>query len=180
MIVYRPKGEEGYEWAQPVNEHDHRVFRQLRGQRVAGQWQPVRMRLLHEDEGQVFRHADIPSLGSSALLALTRRAKDVLGDLLAVDCEILPLACDEEELWLVNPVLLTGAFDEQRSEFKRFASSGRIMRVTRYAFHAQAVAGVRCFRIPEQPPTFVTDDVVNAIQAADLRGVGFVPVWQDS
>jgi hypothetical protein len=180
MIVYTPQGAEGYEWALPVDAQDHRIFRRLRGQRMAGQWHPVRMYLLHEDEGQVFRHADIPSLGSSALLALTRRAMDALGELLAADCEFLPLACDEEDLWLVNPVLLPGAFDGQRSELKRFASSGRIMNVSRYAFHGEVVAGHRCFRIPEQPPTFVTDDVVDAVQAAGLRGVRFVPVWRSS
>jgi hypothetical protein len=148
MIVYKPEGEEGYQWALPVDGHDQRILRRLRGQRMAAQWHPVRMYLLHEDEGQMFRHADIPSLGSSSLLALTRRGLDVLGELLAADCEFLPLSCDEEDLWLVNPLLLPGAFDEQQSEFKRFASSDRIMRVNRYAFYGEVVAGHRCFRIP--------------------------------
>jgi len=155
------------------------IFRRLRGQRMAGQWKPVRMYLLHEEEGQRFQRSDMPWLGSE-LLVLTRRAKDVLGDLLAPDCEFLPLECDEEVLWLVNPVLVAGAFDEQRSEFKRFDSSGRIMKVSRYAFHAEVVDAHRCFRIPEQAPTFVTDDVVAAARAASLTGVPFSSVWHSS
>jgi hypothetical protein len=151
----------------------------LRGERLAGRWKPVRMYLLHADEGQQLRRSDMPWLGSHALI-LTRRAKDVLGGLLATDCELLPLVCEEEDLWLVNPVLVAGAFDEQRSEFKRFPHSERIMTVYRYTFHDEVVARHRCFRIPEQVPTFVTDEVVAAAQAADLRGVRFTLVWRSS
>jgi hypothetical protein len=43
-------------------------------------------------------------------------------------------------------------------------------------FHREVVSGHQCFRIPEQAPTFITDDVVTAAKGADLRGVRFVPV----
>jgi hypothetical protein len=76
-------------------------------------------------------------------------APTVLDDVLGDDAEILPLTCDEEDLWLIHAWRLVDALDEDNSVFNRFASSGRIRRVTRYAFREDMVQSRTCFRVPQ-------------------------------
>jgi hypothetical protein len=58
-------------------------------------------------------------------------------------------------------------------------SNGRIMRITRYAFRPEVVAGVDIFKLPSLrvSPTFVSEYFVKAWKAAGLRGLVFNKVW---
>jgi hypothetical protein len=100
---------------------------------------------------------------------------EVLGD----DAEFLPLLNPDEEHWFVNSWREIDALDEENSEFKRFPSSGRIMRIIRYAFSEEKVRGAACFKIPQlSEAMFVTDEVVAAVREARLTGTSFQPVWE--
>ena len=174
-IVYKPRFEDGYEWVMPVGSTD--PIRRLPSRQPGDPWTPVWVYPLSPGEdGQPAKKADMPWHGSGVLV-LRRPAREVLGKVLADDAEMLSLYCDEgEDLWLVNAWRVVDALDEELSQVERF-SSGRIMTVHRYAFREEAVAGLRCFRIPQQHVMFVTDEVAEATRAAGLRGTTFRPVW---
>lgn len=177
MIVYKPGVADGYQWVLPEESRDYEILRKLRGERQGDRWTPMRVRLLKVDEGQQLRRSDMPWQGSHALI-LTQRAMDVLRDIPEADCEFLPLACDDEKLWLMNPKLVTEALNEEESRLERFSSSGRIMRVMHYVFREEALRGLWCFRIPQQLPVYVTDRFVSAVNGAGLQGIHFDIIWQ--
>lgn len=175
--VYGPHVEEGYEWALPVDRGDFKTFRALRARSPGDPWHPVWMFLLAVDEeGQPRRKADLPWLGSYALV-VTRRAREVLAEVVGEDAEVLPLDCDDgEDLWLVSARLTLDALDVGSSGIRRF-SNGKIMSVDRYVFKEESVGGLRCFRVPQEPGMFVTDEVVTAVRDAGLRGTTFRRLW---
>lgn len=175
-IVYRPRFEDGYEWVMPVGNTD--PLRRLPSRRRGDPWTPLWVYPLSPNEdGPPPGKADMPWHGSSVLV-LRRRAREALGKMLTDDAEMLPLYCDGgEDLWLVNPWRAVDALDEELSQVDRF-SSGRIMTINRYAFREEVVAGLRCFRIPQQHIMFVTDEVADAARAAGLRGTTFRPLWR--
>lgn len=57
-------------------------------------------------------------------------------------------------------------------------SSGKIMRINRYAFRAELVHAVDVFKIPNLrlSPTFLSERVVNTWRASGIRGVTFEKV----
>lgn len=172
--VYKPSFEDGYEWVMPVGSTD--PLRRLPSRQPGDPWTPLWVYSLSPDEGQPAKKADMPWYGAK-LLVVRQRAREVLARVLRDDAEMLPVYCDEgEDMWLVNTWRVADALDEELSQVERF-SSGRIMTVHRYAFREQAVAGLRCFRIPQKSVMFVTDEVAEAVRAAGLRGTSFRPLW---
>lgn len=103
-----------------------------------------------------------------------------MGELLRNDGELLPLACDEAELWVFNPTTVVDALDQDQSELVRFDSSGRIMTVTNYVFQDELVSDSVAFKVPEllRASTFVTERFVDAVKLADLRGVDYEMLWK--
>lgn len=183
MIVYKPWSADGYQWVIPSDRFGYRtisnVFRAEPGSRVGARWIPRAVRLLTEDDGKQLHQADMPWYSSEALV-VTDHARSVLEGVVGEDAEFLPLECYSDRLWLLYPWHLVDAFDEERSEVKRF-TSGRIMEVTRYAFFEKAVEGLTCFKVPELATRiFVRESLVTAVQNAGLTGVEFRRVWQSS
>lgn len=178
MRVYRPTVDEGFEWVVAVADADFEVFRSFDGSPRRSGWVPVRVRLLTEDErGQPFEESDFPWLGSHALV-LRKRAVDALGSVLADVGELLPLACDDAELWVLNVCRVVDALDEGRSQLVRFGT-GRIMKVERHIFRPESVEGQLVFKIPQllRGSVFMTDDFIHVVTG--LRGLGFELVWED-
>jgi hypothetical protein len=146
-------------------------------ERVGADWVPPRFYLFEGDEPPPLQRADMPWFADGALV-VTRHAKEVLGEVLGDDAEILPLLHDGDDLWLVNPWRQVDALDEENSEFKRFTSTGRLMRVVRFAFKEDVIKGTKCFTIPQLKNVMFADSSVGeAVQRAGLTGVTFSPVY---
>lgn len=178
MAVYTPSPLEGYEFCHPVKQEDfENIHVQINGVPRAGGWSPVVMRLIQEDEGRKLLESDSPWLGSHALI-FRPRAVEVLGPMLREYGELLPVACDGAELRIFNPTRVVDALDEAASSVLRF-SDGRIMRISRYGFRADAIRGLLFFKIPNLrvSPTFVSERVVELWRAAGMRGLEFKQVW---
>ena len=99
--------------------------------------------------------------------------------------EFLPLACEEADLWAFNCTRVVDALDEGRSEvvpLRLWSVEHRLLDVRRYEFRPEALVGVRVFRIPQlQPgPVYVSEEVGEAVRAAELGGVGFKLLWEGS
>ena len=178
MRIYELDPPEGYEWILPENQDDFEVFRRFDGSARASSWTPVRVRLLKEDESQRFLPSDMPWLGHHAPV-LKERAVDALKPALIKDGELLPLACDDADMWVFNTTTILDALDLDQSDLVEF-SSGRIMRVKSYVFRSDRLRGVCAFKVPQliRSSLFVTDEVVE--RASTLTGVGFKLLWDGS
>ena len=78
---------------------------------------------------------------------------------------------------LFNVCRVVDALDEDASELHRFPSSGRVMKVSRYAFEPTLVADLTAFRIPQDRTLFLAGHAVATILGAGLSGADFQPVW---
>jgi hypothetical protein len=176
--VFRPAVPEGFEWVVPVDDVDFEVFRSLDGTPRNTAWKPISVRVLRFDElGEPRRPADLPWLGGHVLV-LTARAVDALGERLRQSGELLPLRCDDADLYVYNPLQVVDALDENCSDLVRFYG-GRVMTIARHAFKAEALVGANVFKLPQMPrgSIYTTSELVDAVEAAGLRGTLFEKVW---
>ncbi|HWU89493.1 MAG TPA: DUF1629 domain-containing protein [Kofleriaceae bacterium] len=176
--VYEPIGAEGFEFCHPERQDDFETFNvQVDGTRRRATWQSIPVHLVHEDRGKKLAASDSPWLGSHALI-LRRSPIEKLGALLQEYGEILPLICEEAELFTFNATRILDALDEQASSVIRF-SSGRIMHVSRYVFRPEVIGDTDIFKIPNLrvSPTYVSERVVQAWASGGFRGLVFNKVW---
>jgi hypothetical protein len=180
LSMYRPTVPEGFEWVVPTDSADFEFLREFDGTQRKHSWTPIVVNLLRvDDTGVLRRPADLPWLGDNVLV-LTSRAVGAIGELLEEFGELLPLACDDAELFVFNPLRVIDALDAERSEVIRF-STGRVVDIPRYVLRRQAVEGMHVFKIPEMTrgSLLVSSLVVDAVNEADLRGTEFQRVWSD-
>jgi hypothetical protein len=177
--VYEFRVREGYEWVAPVDDADFERFLSLDGSRRLKDWDPVRVSLIVEDEaGNPLLRSDMPWLGEHAPV-FRDDAVRTFGPALSAFGEFLPLACDDSRLVVFNATTVIDALDVDRSALVRFPSTGRIMKVTSYAFREELLRGVAAFKVPQllRYSVFVTDEVPLSSEGATLRGVGFRLLW---
>jgi hypothetical protein len=185
MIVYKPWVGDEAEWASPVEPGGHLKIRDLLlgnpGVPVGDRWVPQRMYMVTQDDrGRPRRIVDMPNYSSDGIMA-TSRAREVLEPIVGNDAEFLEVTGGREMMWLVNPWRVVDALDEEKSDLKRFNNSERIMKVTKYVFRPEALAGVTYFRVPQLGARmFVTAPVVEAVHAAGLTGIDFRRLWSDA
>jgi hypothetical protein len=180
--VYQFAVQDGYEWVLALNDQDYEILRGFDGTPKRDTWTPFGVRLLRKDEdGQVLAESDFPWLGAHAPV-LRRKAVDAVGELFSANGELLPLLCDSAELYVFNVLNVVDALDLERSELAFFPNSNRIMRVKRHAFSAERLRGLKIFKVPQllRHSVYVTEDVVETVRAADLTGVGFRLLWEET
>jgi hypothetical protein len=157
-----------------ANAADHGVLDEAYGKPQGPRWRPVRVKLERESRKRL-PPGDVPCIFvGGVMLALSERAVEALRDLLEPVGELLPLECREEPLWLYNCTRFVDVLDEAASDLDRFASSGRIMHIRRYAWRPE-VEQETCFRLPQlhRSSIYATDRVVDRIRSAGLRGFLF-------
>ena len=122
------------------------------------------------------------SPGLARIPVFTARALDALSDLLEGRGEPLPLEVEGGgELYAFNATRLSDALDEERSDLKRFKAEGTIMRVKRFEFDPDRVAGETIFKlIQKRNYEFVTEPFRKRVEEAALRGFWFERVWSPS
>lgn len=101
------------------------------------------------------------------------RAVDALADLLDDRGDLLPLKVEgAEDQYVFNCTRLSEALDEERSEFKRFTSSGRVMRIVYHEFAGNRLRGETVFRVRQNPKRseYVTDAFRRRTEEAGLTG----------
>jgi hypothetical protein len=180
--VFLPHVEEDQEFIEVEDPGVRQSLRRLDGRRLLASWSPPRVRLLKTSEQKPLRYSDLPSYAASDALVLRRTGLDALGPFLDADGEFLPLACDQADLWLYNCTRVVDALDEEHSGLTRFPSTGRIMRIDRYAFRPERLTDLRAFKIPQLPfsALFVSGAVVKAAREANLVRAPFRLVWSAS
>ncbi len=176
--IFQPRVPEGFEWVVCCDERDFEVFRDFDGTPRRDTWTPVAVRVLrHDEHGAELSPAELPWLGSHVLV-LTAKAANVLRRDLEPFGELLPLSCDDAELYVYNALRVIDALDEDHAELVRF-SSGRILKILRHAFRPEAVQDVHVFKIPQmlRGSIFVTKEIVAAVRSSGLKGTEFEQIW---
>ena len=179
MTVYRLNYGEEFEWLLPVSNKDYDLF-DFDGTARAASWKPVQMeRLKVSDRGRRLKPADLPAGATGSIMLLGRRAKERIGSYLERYGELLPLACDDGEFWVLNVTAIADALDEKATqEILRSSETGRILMLTRPAFRASRLVH-EVFKLPDPVPSsiYVTTPCVERFRAAGLTGPEFVPIW---
>lgn len=95
--------------------------------------------------------------------------------------QVLSAKSKKQKLFVLNVTAVRDCLDYENSKLKRFSSSGRIMRIEKYAFRREMLSNAFIFKIPEEVHThpYVTDDFKNLIEQNGIKGFKFVLVWQD-
>lgn len=143
------------------------------GRSLLKEWVPLPVRLLIE-----LKKSDTPSL-SAGIPVFNRKSIETLSEFLDGNVELLPLISSLDEYYLVNVINVRNCIDYDRSEFKRYSSSGRIMRFMRYSFLEEEVKDQTIFKISDLPKSrvFVTDAFREKVLSSRLVGYEFVEVW---
>jgi len=173
---------EDSELAHPLDQdHFETLNVEINGRPRKDQWQPISMRLVTEEyDGRPFRTVDAPWLGCHALV-FKREVVESLGGYLNKWGELLPLDCEDRELFVYNPRHSISALNEEESAVVRF-SSGRIMMIKQHAFIRQKLVGIEVFKIPNLrvSSTYVTQGFVDQWLRAGLTGIEFELVWRSA
>lgn len=95
--------------------------------------------------------------------------------------QVLSAKTKKQKLFALNVTAVRDCLDYDNSKLKHFSSSGRIMRIEKYAFRRKMLSNAFIFKIPEEVHThpYVTDDFKNLIEQNGIKGFKFVLVWQD-
>lgn len=187
MNIYKLKSDfERYQGLRKLKEEDRKKLldyrldhRWFRGAAIGDQWWPIAMGLNEGDE-------DLPSgdFPWCSFPAFSKRAVEALRNLLEPNGEILPLICEFGDYYAFNTTSVVDALDEERSELKRFKSSGRISEILRYEFYPEKLQGLSIFKLRQFPAgDYVTDTFVQRVQEAGLVGFDFSTarqVWSGS
>ena len=179
MNVWKTSVVEGYEWAMGIEEHDRTALTDIFRRRSSKSWPEARVKLLREDEGQHFKEADFPWY-SSTVIVLRSRVMPVIQEILLKHGELVPLVCDEAELFGYNCTTVLDALDHSLARMKYFSSSGRFWRVDRHVFVPERLKGINLFRLPEYEnggPIYVSDAFRQLVFDSGLTGLGFKLVW---
>jgi hypothetical protein len=179
--VYRLQAErEGFRWLTLAQEPDLGLLSVLSGLPAAEHWTAPSVATLELDfDGRTLPISDFPVFTTSA--AFSKRAVDVLLDLLIENGEILPLECDEGDFFVYNVTQVLDALDEGASELRRFGRGGRgrVKQIVRHEFVPDRVTA-SIFRIPQKPlRVYVTQQFVDRVEGAGLTGFSFSQVWPE-
>lgn len=158
----------------PVDENDWKKF-EFNGTRIKSSWKKIEVRTIEE-----IQFSDFPSL-IPGVPVFSKKALECLGDLICESVEVLPLLHEKEELFAINVIKVLDCVDYDQSEYKRFATSGRIMRFTKYGFCKDKVINTPIFKISDEPSKrpFVSDTFRSCVLEYGLKGFEFKEVWND-
>ena len=164
-----------------ASKEDWAIFDRFDGRSILPSWpQPVVEVLRDKKFNRNLPPGDFPSLFLPGVPVFSLRAVSVLRSILQENGETLPLSCGEGEYFAFNVTTFIDALDESNSEIERFESSGRIMRVLKFAFFPDMLREAAIFKIPQfrRTQVYVTDQFRNIVVNNHLIGFVFVKVWE--
>lgn len=142
------------------------------------------------DVGRVPLSANVDCIGFSVgTFAIGRRAKDLCGEILEQDCELLPIDVEGQAFWLVNVTSVRNALDELGTEFRINAGGVRTV-PSRWSFHRPDVGDPGLFKVPGMNYALLSacrtsevgreNDFYHCYKANGLTGLKFVKVWDEA
>lgn len=117
---------------------------------------------------------DVFSVQISSFI-LNEKSYRVLYPYIKNEVQIFKIKSEDENLYVVNVTNIIDCLDYDKSEFKRFTSSGRIMEVTKYAFKERLLKNAFIFKLPEfsNNLNYVTEDFKKVVEENNIKGFKF-------
>ncbi len=158
----------------PVNESNWSKF-EFDGTWIQNDWNPVEVKTLKE-----IQYSDFLAL-VPGVPVFSKKALKHLAELINESVEVLPLVHNKEKLFAINVIKVLDCVDYDKSEYKKFTSSNRIMRFVRYEFIKEKLMNTHIFKIKDEPSKrpFVSDTFRNRVLEYGLKGFEFEEVWSD-
>jgi hypothetical protein len=191
MIVWEYKTDvDNYQSLCLVNEDDGwLIIDHFKGKPFPGSWRPLPVYYPGWEElmaGAIEEKAlwtpsrgDLPRGNFPYLAAVpvfSERAVNELFPLIEQSVQILPLACDEDSLYIINVIDIVDCLDKTRSKLKRF-SQGGVMRIEHHVFREEAICDKHFFKIPElSVPVYVSDTFKAVVEDKGLKGLLWKPL----
>lgn len=176
--IYEPTVVEGSEWCNCSGpDQSKRLVTEINGTPRRDTWKPVCVKLIRRTTRHKFRQVDAPWYGSDVLI-FRKSVLDKMGSILEANGELLPLQCEDAELWVYNPTNVLAALDKVATIGNRF-DDGCFAQITKYVFFPDVVAGVDVFKLKNEraSSTYLSDRFVEMWKAAGLTGLEFIKLW---
>ncbi|MHB8089288.1 MAG: imm11 family protein [Anaerolineaceae bacterium] len=120
--------------------------------------------------------ADFPSL-FGAHIVFNKKALDALWSLIQNDVQVIPLFCEEEQLFLIHLTRHVDGLDLEHSDVRWLVENEAVSGVNHYVFHEEKLKDVNIFRMPAHFTwTFFSDAFKEAVEEHDLKGLLWKPL----
>jgi hypothetical protein len=157
-----------------ISEH------KFEGLPIAVTWQPMTIEPLRDEHNPAGEKpvGDCTLVGSDVPV-FSPKAVELLIDLLEPNGELLPMDFLGETWFGYNITTVLRALDRTKSQVEYFPGTDRAMFIDRWAFVPGAITSP-IFKVPEKlTVALVTDEFVNAVNAARLKGLAFPELWRE-
>jgi hypothetical protein len=117
---------------------------------------------------------DMPiNFGALMTIVSARFLRSPIGIELTKFGEYLPSNCAEGTFFIYHCTNVIDCLDHGRAEFSRSRSSGTILNIYKYAFHADRIPADCAFRLPDgnQYLTYLTGPMNTRLHGSSLTGV---------
>ena len=117
---------------------------------------------------------DVFSVEVSSFI-LNEKCYKILYPYIKNEAQIFKVKCENDNLYVVNITNIIDCLDYDKSEIKRFPSSGRVMRVIKYVFKIEKLRNTTIFKLPEFPKgiSYVTENFKNIVEKNNIKGFKF-------
>ncbi len=117
---------------------------------------------------------DVFSVEVSSFI-LNEKSYKILYPYIKNEAQIFKVKCENDNLYVVNITNIIDCLDYDKSEIKRFPSSGRVMRVIKYVFKIEKLRNTTIFKLPEFPKgiSYVTENFKNIVEKNNIKGFKF-------
>lgn len=147
------------------------------GSRKSENWIPLCIVLEQPENEQPIN--DFPGFHYNSFVVFSSKATRILLPLIQKDAEPLPLKFGNVDYYGINVISALSCVDYDKSVYKCFKSSGRIMKFCRVAFLKKELEGHHLFRLTEGPRIYyVSDEFKNTVVSNGLTGFAFKLIWE--
>ncbi|KNF07337.1 hypothetical protein CLPU_18c00190 [Gottschalkia purinilytica] len=166
---------EKYDMMKVTKEEDCLILLEFDGTKKKDTWELLSVTRMEEEEFL----SDAPGFIHPAIPIFNYKALNILKDLIDDSIEALELRCEEGEFHAINVIKVLNCIDYEKSEYKTFEDSKKIMRFEKYVFKEECVKGNNIFKIVDEPKSkvFVSDKFREKVLESGLTGFKFDLVW---
>ena len=106
---------------------------------------------------------------------INEKAYKILYPYLKNHSQIFRLKNENKIFYVINVIDVIDCLDYEKSELKLFPSSGRVMRVIKYAFRTEKLKNATIFKLPEFPNgiSYVTEEFKKIVEENNITGFKF-------
>lgn len=114
---------------------------------------------------------DVFSVEVSSFI-LNEKSYKILYPYIKNEVQIFKIKSENDNLYVVNITNIIDCLDYDKSEIKRFPSSGRVMRVIKYVFKIEKLKNTTIFKLPECPKgiSYVTEEFKKVVEENNIKG----------